>query len=111
MTFASAGHLPPLLVDENGARFLESELGMPLGLTRGEFSDTQVRLAEGSRLVFYSDGITEAADADDEEYGARRLAEHVLGTEASTATILTNVREYAEGAGLQDDATVILVRA
>jgi len=111
LTFASAGHLPPLLADEKGTRFLESELGMPLGLTRGEFSDTQVHLTEGSRLVFYSDGITEAADANDEEYGARRLADHVLGTEASTETILTNVREHADGAGLQDDATVILVRA
>src|SRR3954469_22661715 len=67
LTFASAGHLPPLLADEKGTRFLESELGMPLGLTRGEFSDTQVHLTEGSRLVFYSDGITEAADANDEE--------------------------------------------
>src|SRR5437667_4807857 len=64
LTFASAGHLPPLLVDDQGARFLESELGMPLGLTRGDFSDTLVHLRAGSRLVLYSDGITEAAGVE-----------------------------------------------
>lgn len=67
LTFSSAGHLRPLLVDEQGARFLDSERGMPLGLGTGEFSESQVKLSEGSRLVFYSDGITEATDGTDEE--------------------------------------------
>ncbi len=62
LTFSSAGHLRPLLVDEQGARFLDSERGMPLGLGTGEFSESQVQLSKGSRLVFYSDGITEATD-------------------------------------------------
>jgi phosphoserine phosphatase RsbU/P len=111
LTFASAGHLPPLLWDNNGSRFLQTELGMPLGLTRGEFSDTKVSLAEGSRLLLYSDGITEAAGISGEEYGPRRLSEHLLKAGDSTEAILTDVRKYVNGAGLQDDATVILVRA
>ena len=111
LKFASAGHLPPLLVDQGGASFLQSQVGMPLGLTRGEFSDTQVQLGEGSRLVFYSDGITEAAGLSDEEYGPARLRDHVAGVDVSTETILADVRKHANGAGLQDDATVILVRA
>jgi len=111
LTFASAGHLPPLLVDNDGALFLQSELGMPLGLACGQFSDSTVQLREGSRLVLYSDGITEAAGLDDEEYGPRRLSEHVLKSQVSTETVLADVRKHANGAGLQDDATVILVRA
>jgi sigma-B regulation protein RsbU (phosphoserine phosphatase) len=111
LKFASAGHLPPLLVDSDGARFLQTELGMPLGLARGDFSDTEVKLSEGSRVVLYSDGITEAAGLDDEEYGPRRLSQHLLKPEASTDTIVDDVRGHANGAGLQDDATVILVRA
>ncbi len=84
---------------------------MPLGLTRGEFSDTQILLGEGSRLLFYSDGITEAAGPNDEEYGPERLRNHVVGVNASTESVLADVRRHVNGVGLQDDATVILVRA
>lgn len=111
LKFASAGHLPPLLVDDEGARFLPTESGIPLGLAKSAFSDTQVLLREGARVVFYSDGITEAAGAQDEEYGAGRLRDHVLQPQASTESILADVRSHANGAGLQDDATVIFVRA
>ena len=109
LKFASAGHLPPLLIDRAGARFLQTESGMPLGLTFGEYSDTEIQLAEGARLLLYSDGITEAAGLDSEEYGPARLCNHMSRVDASTETILAEVRSHANGAGLQDDATVILV--
>jgi phosphoserine phosphatase RsbU/P len=111
LTFSSAGHLRPLLVDEQGARFLDSERGMPLGLGTGEFSESRVQLSKNSRLVFYSDGITEATGLSDEEYGAERMRDHVLQPEASAESILADVRVFANGQGLQDDATVIFVRA
>ncbi len=111
LTFSSAGHLRPLLVDKQGARFLDSERGMPLGLGTGEFSESQVQFSEGSRLVFYSDGITEATDGSDEEYGAERMRDHVLQPEASADSILADVRSFANGEGLHDDATVIFVKA
>lgn len=109
--FASAGHLPPLLVSGKGARFLETTAGMPLGLANSEFSDTELHLSEGSKLVLYSDGITEAAGLSDEEYGPLRLSQHVLAPNASGDSILADVRRHVNGAGLQDDATVIFVKA
>ncbi len=111
LTFSSAGHLRPLLVDEHGARFLDSERGMPLGLGTGEFSESRVQLSKGSRLVFYSDGITEATSPSDEEYGAERMRDHVLQPGACAESILADVRTFANGEGLHDDATVIFVRA
>jgi sigma-B regulation protein RsbU (phosphoserine phosphatase) len=111
LRFASAGHLPPLLVDVAGSRFLPSEQGTPLGLVAGEFSETTIELREGSRLLFYSDGITEAAAWGDQEYGPRRLQSHLLNSDATTESILADVRVHVDGAGLQDDATVILLRA
>jgi sigma-B regulation protein RsbU (phosphoserine phosphatase) len=111
LTFSSAGHLRPLLVDDQGARFLDSERGMPLGLGIGEFSESRVPLSKGSRLVFYSDGITEATGQSEEEYGAERMRDHVLKPEASAESILADVRAFANGEGLHDDATVIFVRA
>jgi sigma-B regulation protein RsbU (phosphoserine phosphatase) len=111
LSFSSAGHLRPLLVDEQGARFLDSERGMPLGLGTGEFSESQVQLSKGSRLVFYSDGITEATDGSDEEYGAERMRDHVLQPDSSAESILADVRGFANGEGLHDDATVNFVKA
>src|SRR3954468_11142436 len=59
VVFANAGHLPPLFIDERGEHFLEVERGLPLGLACGDYSESEVQLTPGSRLVFYSDGITE----------------------------------------------------
>src|SRR6266849_4941668 len=111
MTFASAGHLRPLLVNGHGARFLDSERGIPLGLGFGNFSESKVHLPEGSRLVFYSDGITETEAPEGEQYGAGRLQDHLQRPEVSAESILEDVRRFANGAGLHDDATVIFLRA
>jgi sigma-B regulation protein RsbU (phosphoserine phosphatase) len=61
--------------------------------------------------LFYSDGITEATNPADEEYGAERLEKHFRQADASAESILQDVRSFANGAGLHDDATVILLKA
>jgi len=111
LTFANAGHLQPLLVDSSGARFLDSQMGLPLGLSLGAFSEQTATLAEGSRLVFYSDGLTEAANAAEEEYGGSRLEKHFAQLEASPESVLQDVRSFASPSSLHDDATVIVVKA
>jgi sigma-B regulation protein RsbU (phosphoserine phosphatase) len=111
LLFASAGHLQPLLVAGTAARFVETENGMPLGIGPGGYSQIEVDLPENSRLVLYSDGITEAENSVEEEYGAARLRNHVLQPDASAESILADVRSFANGTGLRDDATVIFVRA
>ncbi len=109
VVFANAGHLHPLFIDDNGAKFLDTERGLPLGISCGDYSETCVTLTKGSRLVFYSDGITEAVDAEEQEYGLERLAEHAAGAEASAVSIVDDVRCFANGAGVRDDATVVFV--
>jgi sigma-B regulation protein RsbU (phosphoserine phosphatase) len=111
LRFASAGHLRPLLIEGADTRFLETERGLPLGIGPGEYSEAEVQLAPGSRLLFYSDGITEATNPDDDEYGAKRLEVHFRQSNASAESILEDVRSFADGDGLRDDATVILVKA
>src|SRR5215510_14399193 len=112
LTFASAGHLPPLLIDGDGGRFLPAERGMPLGLVGGDFSEMTVTIPEGSRIVFYSDGITEAEEPTQQDYyGMERLQRHVMSAGATAESLLEDVRSFADGADLHDDATVIFVRA
>ncbi|HSY91611.1 MAG TPA: GAF domain-containing SpoIIE family protein phosphatase [Candidatus Binatus sp.] len=107
--FANAGHLRPLFIDADGEHFLDTERGLPLGLGCGDYSETQVSLSEGSKLIFYSDGITEAENTNEEEYGLCRLAEHAVKTGASAVTIVDDVRSFSNGANLRDDATVVFV--
>jgi sigma-B regulation protein RsbU (phosphoserine phosphatase) len=110
LTFANAGHLWPLLVTGTSAQFLDVERGIPLGLGPADFSEVEVKLPKGSRLVFYSDGITEAQNQTDEEYGLVRLQKHFSRTDASAESLLDDVRSFADGSGLRDDASVILVK-
>jgi sigma-B regulation protein RsbU (phosphoserine phosphatase) len=110
VTFASAGHLRPLLVDQGGARFLDTERGLPLGLSCGDYSQSTIALSPGSRLVFYSDGISEASNENEEEYGLDRLVKHVSSPGASAITILDDVRSFANGVGFNDDASVVFVK-
>jgi sigma-B regulation protein RsbU (phosphoserine phosphatase) len=110
LTYANAGHLPPLLVDSTGARFLETEMGLPLGIRHGSFSETTVLLGEKARIALYSDGITEATNQNDEEYGPARLAAHLLSGGRCPEMLVEDVKVFANGAGLHDDATVIMLR-
>jgi len=73
--------------------------------------DREVTLSEHSRIAFYSDGITEAEVDPGEEYGEERLLAQMQSPEVTVDGLLADVRRFANGTGLRDDATVILVRA
>jgi sigma-B regulation protein RsbU (phosphoserine phosphatase) len=109
LTLASAGHLQPLLIHGENARFLHTDAGLPLGVAVGEYSEAEIQLEPGCRVVFYSDGITEAANPDEEEYGQLRLKEHLLRPGSCGESLLADVRSFVNGFGLHDDATVITV--
>jgi phosphoserine phosphatase RsbU/P len=109
VVFANAGHLHPLFTDSNGEHFLETERGLPLGLHCSDYSEKEITLSEGSRLVFYSDGITEAENTKGEDYGLCRLAEHAVRPGASAVSILDEVRSFADGNVMSDDASVVFV--
>jgi len=108
LTFANAGHPWPLLVDGEGARPLPTREGIPLGLSPSKYSEETVTLAPGARLLFYSDGITEASDGS-EDYGTDRLISHLSRPETCAETLLDDVRAFCHGT-FADDATVILIR-
>jgi phosphoserine phosphatase RsbU/P len=109
LRIANAGHLAPLLVDPHGHSWINHEHGLPLGISASKFSETEVALGNNSRLAFYSDGITEAEVDYSEEYGAERLLAQMQSPEITVESLLADVRKFANGAGLRDDATVILL--
>ena len=111
LRIANAGHLAPLLVEPSGHRWINHEHGLPLGISASKFSESEVALGEHSRIAFYSDGITEAEIDSGEEYGAERLLAQMQSPSVTPESLLADVKGFANGCGLGDDATVILVAA
>ncbi len=110
LRFSNAGHLPPLLLTNNRSGFLDTDRGMPLGVGGSDFSELAVEIPPGSRLILYSDGITEALNGADEEYGLERLEDHLARSDASLESLLADVRAFAKGRALADDATAIFLK-
>jgi sigma-B regulation protein RsbU (phosphoserine phosphatase) len=117
LTFACAGHEPPIHLQSDGppAPF-EAEGGTVLGLRdAASFPLNRVRLAPGEGLFVYTDGVSEAFDADGGLFGSERLLA-LLGRlareEASqvTAAVRDAVRDFAAGARQSDDITILTLR-
>ena len=111
ITFANAGHLHPILVDENGASFLGTDSGLPLGIMASEFAERVIPMKTGNRLFFYTDGVTEANNALLEEYGPERLLAHSEEPASSVQSILNDVGKFTAGYPTTDDVTVVMLGA
>ena len=109
-TFANAGHPYPVFVHKDDAVLIDGESGLPLGIRETIYQNHTVQLKQGIKLLLYSDGISEAENHSGEEFGSRRIREHMLGEESSAASLLKAVREHSGHHAPADDATVILLR-
>lgn len=112
--YAIAGHPPPYFVDAQGAiRSLEQgepPLGVVPDLT---FSEHSVQLRKGDRLVFYTDGLTEARDADGAFFGDQgvqdTLDRHAHESPQDLARALSRAAEQFADGRLDDDLAAVVV--
>ena len=111
LTFASAGHPWPLLCHGTDVRPLHTEAGMPLGLLPCEFTEHTVKFCHDFRLLFYTDGISEALNREDQEFGSARLTEFVATHDCSVSRLMEAIKEFRGKCAQKDDATVILLRS
>ena len=116
LRFASAGHDPTILVRSGGEAELLMPTGMPLGLMPGaEYTASEITLEVGDSLVMYTDGITEAANPEQEEFGRERLVAVCRGHHAESPKKLASsieavVDTFVEGVPYHDDRTLVIVR-
>jgi sigma-B regulation protein RsbU (phosphoserine phosphatase) len=111
LTFASAGHPWPLLCHGNRVRPLHTDAGMPLGLLPSQFTEHTETLCHDFRLLFYTDGISEALNCEDQEFGSARLRDFIATHDCSLPRLMETIRRFGGECGLNDDATVILLRS
>jgi sigma-B regulation protein RsbU (phosphoserine phosphatase) len=115
-TYSNAGHCAPILVRSNGEVTRLEAGGAVLGVfSEWSYDQAEVSLAPGDRLILFTDGISEAANALQEEFGEERLAQlAVAARDGSAEQIKDRVLETAAaftGGSRQDDATLVVVTA
>ena len=116
LQYANAGHNPPLLIRASGAIEQLDTLGMVLGIMpRAPYAEATSSMETGDMLVLYSDGVTEAASAEGEEFGEGRLAafaselRHLPSVEIANR-IQSEITAFTQGAPPSDDITLVVIR-
>ena len=116
MLYTNAGHNPPLLVRADGQVETLHCPGIALGvLEEIQLQEKEAHLAPGDMLVLYTDGVTEAINADEEEFDIERLTEIVTARRHESASeILADVDQavtaFVAGQPQFDDVTLVIAR-
>src|SRR5271165_782515 len=113
--YVSCGHLPPLLRRAGGAVEMLSAGGLPVGL----FDQLKPKLRQasmrpGDLLFLYTDGVTEAVDAEECEFGEERLLDLIARSEGASAAesiarVKAAVSEFSRGEPQFDDLTCLAI--
>jgi len=110
----NAGHPAPLLVHSRGVESIAAT-GLPVGMFCQErYTSTQVKVGNGDRLVLYTDGLSEARNSHDAEYGGARLQSLLsesrqLPANALIQRVLDDVRNFSSGRPTSDDLTLMAI--
>lgn len=113
MRFVNAGHPFPVLYHNGEFDFVKTKPNFVLGGMDGlPFTEHTITLEKGDRLLVYTDGVTEATDANEKLFGDDRLLAAMKGTEKMTApetckALRKSIDEFVGDAEQFDDITML----
>jgi phosphoserine phosphatase RsbU/P len=116
LRYVSAGHNPALLARASGEVERLHATGVPVGLLpHGSWKEETAPFESGDLLCVYSDGFTEATNAEEEEFGLDRLQQALVDRVALPPRDLSDdlfreVLLFAQGVPQYDDQTLVIVR-
>ena len=116
LTYANAGHNPPILLRVDGKIELLSEGGMLLGaFPNALYHEHRVNINAGDILVLYTDGATEAENITGEQFGVEGVIEVVRsaasnGSRDIISQLLDKIHSHTKTAELQDDITLMVIK-
>ncbi|MFC1959975.1 GAF domain-containing protein [Chloroflexota bacterium] len=116
LLYSSAGHNPPFILPHNGGEPPVLKLkGIALGvIPHIKLNTAQITMQPGDTLVMYTDGITEAQNSADQQFGLDSLyqttqANHRNGAEATIAAVVAALDEHTGSAPQFDDLTLVVL--
>lgn len=114
IVYSNAGHNPPLVLKSNGSvEMLPMSMDFVLGALDGmQFTDERLSLNVGDMLLMYTDGVTEAFNCNDEQFGEQRLEDSLASTKGkdvkiTISRIRDDVGEFAGDVPQSDDITIL----
>jgi len=116
LDYSNAGHNPPLLFSSgNGFRLLETGGTVLSVMESFPYENQVVPIDAGGMLVIYSDGVTEAMNSSDDQFGEERLIELIkahrtLRAQELIDIVITEVRKHTGDAPQTDDITLVVVK-
>ncbi len=118
LSYVNAGHNPPMIFNGKNEDIKELKTrGMALGvLEEAEFQEKEIKLERNDLILFYTDGVTEAINEREEQFGEKRLLELLkentsLSTQKLTDKIIREVNEFSRGQTQFDDITLMVLKA
>jgi sigma-B regulation protein RsbU (phosphoserine phosphatase) len=114
LRYVNAGHNPPVVLHQDGSHDRLTEGGGVFGIFPNQpFATGTAHLRPGDRVILYTDGVTEATDDHEEEFGEERLVSLLQENRMSTANelqakILGAAGEFCQG-HWHDDATLLIL--
>lgn len=113
LTYTAAGHPGPIHITASGSAKMYDSTGLPIGMLSGrEYQEQTVDLQAGDRLLLFTDGITEALDERENEFGKVRLLEALEQTRdaplaVTLERVVERVREWQGGEASLDDLSLL----
>ncbi len=115
-SFCNAGHCPGFMADRSGTKLLDVIPNLPLGVFQGfDFAEQSLTLTPGTVLLFYTDGLTEAENANHEMLGEAYVRAQLAGADRLTVsdivgTLVKGVEDFANDEPQSDDLTLFCVK-
>ncbi len=115
--YSNGGHNPPFLLSEDGkAKQFENIGGLMIGAMKDvPYESNVVMIKPGENLLFYTDGVTEAFNKDNEEYGDERLLISLEGKNNLSPNdlvhhVFENIKTFSDGVEQSDDITCLALK-
>ena len=117
IVYVNAGHNPPLHFQPELERFSElKRTGMALGVeSRAKYNQNSLNVASGDFIVFYTDGVIDAMDPENEEFGRERFIQVLLDHHADTphemlSALNESIKNFVKTNTPYDDITIVIAR-
>lgn len=111
LTYANAGHTPPIIKNNENYELLDIDSEIVLGVWEDyEYTNHEIELEE--EMILYTDGITDAQNANDELYGEERILHHINTNKNGDIinSLISDINNFSKGMEQFDDMTLLIIK-